>query len=111
MTLHFSLVLDYHQAYHKGLVWESHSNCISIHELFNIIINIAVELWDLHKITLNLHQELNLNNLELSHFILKILFMVRRSPKCMVQISTPQNSIFLSPASWISRSGLESSTQ
>lgn len=45
MTLHFSLALDYHHAYHKELVWESHHNFISIHELFNIIINIALELW------------------------------------------------------------------
>lgn len=44
MTLHFSLALDYHHAYHKGPVWESHSHCICIHELSNIIINIALEL-------------------------------------------------------------------
>lgn len=53
MTLHFSLALDYHHAYQKGLIWDSHSNCICIHELFNIIINIALELWAPHEITLN----------------------------------------------------------
>lgn len=53
MTLHFSLALDYEHVYHRGLVWESYSNCICIHELFNIIRNITLELWHPHEIALN----------------------------------------------------------
>lgn len=83
MTLHFSLVLDYHHTYHNGLVWESCSNCLHIHELFNNIINTALELWTPHEIILNWHQEL-----ELWILILEIPSVTHCPSKCVVQIST-----------------------